>query len=235
MPGQINPALTTEPGYVRLRCDNPPAVIYCLVGDESPHYTNGSFGWEVTGRPKQIGMTTWTGVEPLQYMLPIVLDGFAIWNRRPDRFIEPVQPDVESLLNIAQGSGESQPGLLQIDGLPEVDPRMDWFIENLEFGAALRSRTNFAVGRQAVTLTLRQYLSPRASLVSAPRVPTGDPKGKTAIIKVKAGDTPSTIARRRGCDWKDLRKLNPSIVKRANQKLKGGTPLRVPAVKRKKK
>ena len=51
------------------------------------------------------------------------------------------------------------------------------------------------------------------------------------MYKVKRNDTPAGIAKRRHINWTLLRQLNPKTVKTANQKLKVGSRIRVPAIK----
>jgi LysM domain-containing protein len=232
MPGQLTPPQGVSPGYVRMTCDRPSLDIYCLLGPESPAITNIDGGWEIVQRPKQNGMTIWRGVEPLQGTFTILLDGFATDVRRPNRFLEPMTPLVQELLDVCRGNNNSQPGLLHIWGIPEF-PIIDWVIETMDISTdqsdVIRSDTNFKVARQKISIVVREYSPPR--YVKA-KTPTGSSTDAPATYKVKKNDTPHTIAMRRGCKWTDIRMLNLTIVKKANQKLKVGTQLRVPVAEK---
>jgi hypothetical protein len=74
-----------------------------------------------------------------------------------------------------------------------------------------------------------EYVSPK--FMSTTKRPVGSDKGKTVVINVKTADTAANIAKRRYVKWTVLRDLNPGVVKRANQTIRKGTKLRVPARK----
>jgi hypothetical protein len=209
-------------GHVRITCDDPVVNIVVLLSDEPIRYTAGFGGWEVTQRPRQVGMTSWQGQEPLQLTLGLMFNTFDTPGT--------ISSDVAALRRIARGDDESPPGVCTIEGIP-LGPD-DWIIEGLEFGEALRRADGYAV-RQEVTLTLREYVPP--SYLQLRRKALAGGKGKTKIITTKRGDTPASIARRMHCKWTDLRTLNRKIVKKANQKLKTGTKLRVPVATTKRK
>jgi hypothetical protein len=237
-----------EPGWVKLYCANPYMSMICLLGPDTPKITAGGGGWEVTPRPRQIGMTTWNGVEPYQYQFSILLDGgtlgfkerasldkgYGIHNWKSQ------EPAMRSLMAVWRGDGDSRPGIVVVEGLPDVPVRR-WVIEDLDIADdAERRDSDMDRVRVVVTLTLREYQPPtyKKLMRHALQGPVG-PRGlggKTVVIKVKGGrgwdDTPAKIAKRRGCKWTDIRKLNPSKVKKANQKLKNGTKLRVPVMKK---
>ena len=204
-------------GHVRITCDDPHVEIVALLSDEPIRYTGGFGGWDVTGRPRQTGMTTWSGQEPLQLTLGLMFDA---WDTS-DTIAQPMA----ALRRIARGDDESPPGVLSIEGIP-LGMR-DWVIEGVDFGDALRRADGYAV-RQAVTLTLREYVPP--SYLKLRRRALSGAKGKTKIVTARTGDTPAKIAKRPGvrCVWTDVRTLNQTLVTRANQTLKAGTKLRVP-------
>lgn len=220
-------------GYVRITCSNPWMNLTCLLGPETPRIINSDNGWEIKARPKQVGMTVWNGVEPIQAEFTFLLDGFRtgpdMSQRLDSRFIDPQTPNIERLWAVSRGDGDSQPGLINVEGIPEF-PNIDWLIETIEFqtDGSIRSDDNFKQGRQMVHVVIREYSPPRYASAKAP---TGSPKGKTVTWKVKRSDTPTTIAKRIGCQWTDIRELNKKVVKKANQNLKDGTKIRVPATK----
>jgi hypothetical protein len=204
------------PGCVRLTCDDPTLDVIVLMGEEPPTYTGGFGGWEITPRPRQIGMTTWQGTEPLTLTLSLMLDGL-----RARRSQEPL---LRKLYDVARGDDESPPGVLRIAGIPLIAER--WVIDELALGDAILHPEGGARIRQALTLTLREYVPP--SYLRHYLQASSKDKAKTKTITVKRGDTPTTIARRARCKWTELRELNLGVVTKANQQLKPGSKLRVP-------
>jgi hypothetical protein len=231
MPAEAKPKIPVPAGYVRLTCDAPWLNLTCLIGPESPRIVSGTMGWEIEDHPKQVGMTVWRGVEPLQGELSLMLDGFRTGpdgsQRLADRFLDPQTPNIANLWAVARGDVNVQPGLLAIEGIPEF-PNIDWVIESMEIGDSIRSDTNFKVARSLITMTVREYNPPR---YVSPRSPTGSPKGKTVTWTVKKNDTPTSIAMKIGCQWTDIRELNKKVVKAAKQNLRDGSKIRVPATK----
>jgi LysM domain len=83
--------------------------------------------------------------------------------------------------------------------------------------------------RQTYVLTFVEYVPP--TFVQMRAKARQGAKAKTTLYTVRRGDTPATIARKRRCKWTDLRTLNASVVKKANQNLKDGSRIRVPVLK----
>jgi hypothetical protein len=189
------------PNYVRVTCDDPKLNVVALLGEEPARLTGGFGGWEVSARPRQVGMTTWTGVEPLQLELSLLLDGWASATSQENA--------ISDIVTCARGDDNSPPGIVEL-GDVIVDP-------------ASRERL-----RQALALTLREYVPPEY-LQQRRRAVLGS-KGKTRVVTARQGDTPAKIARRLHCKWTDLRELNSTVVKKANQALKKGAKLRAPVV-----
>jgi hypothetical protein len=202
-------------GHVRLVCDDPHANLVLLLGPEAPQLGAGVGGWEVTNRPRQVGMTTWAGVEPFQLTLGVMLDGLAV--RRN------VERTLRKLVTVARGDEESPPGVLELYGI--AVPADEWVIEGMEFGDPILSGYGNRL-RQPLTLTLREYVPP--SYLRLRRHALQGARRKTKVVTSRRGDTPAKVARRNHCKWTDLRKLNPKLVKKANQHLHTGTKLRVP-------
>jgi hypothetical protein len=75
--------------------------------------------------------------------------------------------------------------------------------------------------RQQVSVTLREYVPRRVPTATQTSRLQGS-KGKTRVVTAKQGDTPAKIARREHCAWTNLRDLNPTLVRKANQALKRG-------------
>ena len=208
--------MAVTPGYVRLRCSDPSLNIVVLLGPEPVTINAGVGGWAVTARPRQVGMTTWEGVEPFQVTLDLMFDGYAAGRSQ--------ETMLSRLLNVARGDDESEPGRLSVEGV--LLPADEWVIESVDYGQPIVDPSSRARLRQPVTLTLREFVEP-AYLTLRRRALKGA-KGKTKVVTAKQGDTPATIARRMKCTFKQIRELNPSLANKANKKLKTGTKLRVP-------
>jgi hypothetical protein len=208
--------MTLRPGYVRVVCDDPQLSLVVLLGPEPVRLTAGVGGWEVTPRPRQVAMTTWAGVEPLQVELGLMFDGWATGKSQ--------ETSLRRLLAVARGDDESPPGVISVEGV--LLPADDWVIEDVSWGDPILSATTLERVRQPVTLTLREYVPPQ--YLQMRRKAIEGSKGKTRVVTVRKGDTPTTIARRQHCTWFALRALNASVISKANQKLKHGTKLRAP-------
>jgi hypothetical protein len=210
------------PGYVALHCDDPALRLVVLLGEDPVRITGGAGGWDVTARPQQVGMTTWNGSEPLQASLALMFDG---WARETGQ-----ERALRRLLTVARGDDESPPGVIEIEGVPLLADR-DWVIEGIDYGDVIVDASSRKRLRQALTLTLREYVPP--TFLQLRRRALSANKAKTAVITAHKGDTPAKIARRQHCKWTDLRTLNPKAVKKANQALTAGIKLRVPVAKAK--
>jgi hypothetical protein len=209
--------MNVRPGYVRLRCDDPPLDAVVLLGPEAVRVTAGFGGWEVTARPRMVGMTTWEGSEPIQVALSLMFDGFA---RRKSQ-----ETVLGNLFAVARGDAESAPGLLTVQGVM-LPPVARWIIESIDYGDPILDPRRMVRLRQPLTLTLREYVPP--TYLSIRRRALQGTKGKTRVVTLRKGDTPAKVAARAGCKWTEVRELNPTLVKKANQALKAGTKLRVP-------
>lgn len=209
----------TPPGYVRLTCGDPALSVVVLLGSEAPKLTAGVGGWEVVGRPRDVGMTLWGGVEPYQLSLPLMFDGWA------DKRVQ--ETPLRRLLRVARGDDESPPGILRVAGIPL--PAARWVVEGIDFGEPIARVKDGARYRQPVTLTLREYVPP--SYLKRRKSPFAT-SPKSLIVKANKGDTFAKIAKRRGIkSWTVLRDLNRKLTPKANAEIKKGTSVRVPATK----
>ena len=229
MPSQAEDLPQPREGRVRVWCNDPEFIIEGWLGEESPRYTGGIGGWEITGRPKQIGMTTWEGVDPVELQFQMVWDGIVHIGRRrrrPRRQDLSVEPNIRDLMNVVRGDGESGPGVIRIEGIPSLIARR-WVITNIEFGDAIRRPEDMHRTRLLMDWTVLEYVPPHFERIRKKGV--GGDRGKTVVINAKASDTPHTIAKRRHCKWTDLRSLNQGVIRAANQNLRRGQKIRVPA------
>jgi hypothetical protein len=210
----------TPPGYVRLRCDDPALNVVVLLGEDGVLLTAGLGGWDVTARPRQVGMTTWSGAEPLQVTLPLIFDGWAR-GRAQDTALA-------RLFSVARGDAESEPGLLRVDGIAgSALPNRRWVIESVEYGTPILDPATMRRLRQPVTLTLREFTPP--TYMHLRKRALAGTKRKTRVVATRRDETPAKLARRCGCKWTDLRSLNPQLIHKANHpEFKAGVKVRVP-------
>jgi LysM domain-containing protein len=198
-----------------------------LLADTPPKITGGGELWDIVDRPRQVSMTVYKGRAPFQVELAVMLDGLAPLVEQGGYSQEPV---IRDLLAAMTGDDEQEPSTWEIQGVPEVNDIPEWVLQNAEPGDhVIRRRTDFSRTRQDYTLTFVEYTPPTYVQIRA-KARQGA-KSKTILYAVKKGDTPASIARKRRCKWTDLRTLNQSVVKRANQNLKDGTRIRVPVLK----
>lgn len=218
------------PGRVRITCDDPELQLEGWLGPDSPRLTGGFGGWNVTGRPRQVGMTTWDGVDPFELSFQLLWDGLlGPMRRRPRRSQYSVEPDLRDLVAVVRGDGESDPGIIGVEGIPSL-PADRWVVKDVQFGDAIRRESDMHRVRLMMDFTLLEFVPPHYEPVS--RKAFGRNKGKTVVINTKDGDTPMRIAKRRHCRWTDLRQLNQDVIKSANQHLHKGTKIRVPVIKK---
>ena len=212
-------------GYVRLICDDPRADVRCLMGADPPKIIAGVGGWEVTARPRQVSMTTWAGVEPFAVDLSLMLDGHAAGRS--------VEGELAQLIAVGRGDGESEPGLLRVQGIAMPAGVDRWVIDGMDLGDTLLSAASGERTRQALTLTLREHVPP--AYLQLRRSATLGTKGKTKTVTTRKGDTPAKVAARVRCTFPALRELNltSGLCAKANQALKVGTKLRVPVARSK--
>jgi hypothetical protein len=204
-------------GHVRLSCPDPPLDVTCLLGPEPVKYTGGFSGWEVVQRPGQTSMTQWSGTEPLQFQLGLMLSTYP----NPDENVTRITAEI---MQVARGDNESPAGIVRVEGIRL--PSDMWVIEGIDFGDPYRDNTGRAY-RQPMVLSMREYIPPTFANL---RKRALDPaKGKTRIVKAKHNDTPAKIAKRFRCKWWELRDRNGMTLRKANQKIAKGTLIRVPA------
>lgn len=207
-------------GYVRIACTDPSFVVLAMLGEEPPTLSGGVGGWDLVGRPRDVAMTVWTGIEPYALSVAVMLDGFA--DRRSQ------EPALRSLLRVARGDRESPPGIVTIEGIPSL-PAREWVIESLDYADPIRRVSDFHRTRQPVTIAFREYVRP--DYLSRPKTPSKTSSKSTIIIAV-AGDTAAKIAKRRKLkSWTILRRLNSDVIRKANQRIPTGTPILVPVTK----
>jgi hypothetical protein len=217
-------------GRVRITCGDPDFRLDGWLGPDSPKYTGGFGGWNVTPRPRQIGMVTYDGQDPLTLEFQMLWDGIIGIHsrRRPRRNEVSIEPHIRELMAVVRGDGESDPGIVRIEGIPHLIAKR-WVITNVDFGDAIRRTSDMHRVRLLLTFTMLEYVPPHFKTLK--KGAFGKSKGKTVTHTVKKGETPHSIAKRQHCSWTDIRRLNQKVVRKANQNLRDGIKIRVPARK----
>jgi hypothetical protein len=211
----------TASGWIHLHCYNPAMNLHTQLGPELPQITGGFGGWEVTERPRAVGMTTWTGVPPFELSLNILLYTSADLSESVG-----VEAKIRGLIDVARGTEDHTPGIVRIDGIPGL-PADRWVITNIDWGDAVRGREEMHRIRQLATLTLLEYQPPHYERLRGRSLKR--PRAKTVGYTVKHGDTPVKIAKRHHCKWTDIRAVNKrGVIKSANQNLRDGMRINVP-------
>lgn len=205
----------SESAYVRITCDDPPADIAALLGEERPDISSGYGGWEEVARPRRKTVTTWAGMPARRLQVSIILDNWIASTS--------IERTIRQLERLALPREGGQPPVVRVDAkggaLPWQSRR--WVIDAISWGDALMN-SNGNRTRQAAVVTFLEYVSD--DLIE--RVPpakkrrntkkrkegTGSKKGaKEKRYTVKRGDSLSKIAARKLGDarrWRELAKLN---------------------------
>jgi LysM repeat protein len=167
-------------------------------GDGSPIITDGYGGWQVTARPKEVGLTEWIGRNPMQIELPFMID-----NWMDDDDDDPgvqTESEIRKLEKMCGLGGHQMPPIVTINGhgvIPHDDDSApgyhNWVVENIQWDRSMEFRSGYSGRRIRAggTITLRQYIV--ASDVLARLGPKS--RARPAIVYyVKKDDTLSKIA-----------------------------------------
>jgi LysM domain len=224
-------------------------------GQGPPVVSDGYGGWEVTGRPRDIGLTEWKGRNPMAIQIPFMIDNYIESVRRdPDSWDNHAGPgvlveqQVTSLERLCGIGGSDVPPTFKLfsDGViphdHETYPSGQWVVENVDWDADLEIRNT--VGnrvRCGGTLTIRQFIKPhvygrygiggRRRRRVAKKGAAGYYQGRTYITK--KGDTLPKIAKRKdvygdATKWRKIARKNN--IRDPHKKLKTGTRLGIPFV-----
>lgn len=221
--------MTVQP-VVTLRRLRPWHSITIPLADGTPVTTGGNGGWELVGRPKRTALTDWIGHEPLRQVIPCVFDGH--------QTARSVEPDLMRLgvLYVRQPDRD-RPSVVKIAG-PLGSP-LDWVIESIEWGDAIRRSADGQRTRQFFTLNMLQYVAAdvvtrRATTAAgraAERLPTSSNATRTVTVASRAGSTPESLlvvaARELGdaTRWREIADLNGLTYP---GQAKAGQALRIP-------
>lgn len=213
--------------HITFTTASPRLSVRCVPGDGAPTVTDGYGNIETITRPLRRGLTRWTGSNPMQLSIPIIIDGF-----RHGHVIEPAIADLETMA----GAGGDAPLHVSISGpgklIPHAD-EWDWYISAIAWGDAVSNSEGRRV-RISATITATAIIEAKSEKSIAKRGGGGHKHPTT--YRVKAHDTLKSIARKVLKDvsrWVEIKKLNgitdPRVVGKPGKK-KGaiGTVLKMP-------
>ena len=147
---------TKEGHFVTFTADGIGAV-RVLKGDGSPKPMGGYGGWEVVSRPHRVGLTQWSGSDPLRLAIPVIFEG---WTDRSGQEVR-----ISRLSRMALPQGDDEPPVVTVEGvgIPNLGPKR-WVIESLEWGDNVIWDNESGSGslvrlRQDCTVNLLQYVA----------------------------------------------------------------------------
>lgn len=213
--------------FISFTSKGPRLVVSAFPGEGAPTVTDGYGTIETVTRPLRRGLTRWTGSNPMQLSIPVLLDGY-----REGRSVE---PQITNLERMAAVNGD-EPLDVTIDCTGDLVPHHDehtWLITAIDFGEAVLNSRGYRL-RQALTIQVTAKVDAKSEKSVARR--NKGPKQHARSYRVKKGDTLRSIARKVLGDpdrWVDIRRLNnisdPRIVGKAGRKPGAiGTILKMP-------
>lgn len=222
---------------VELKAENrTDLLIQVRLGDGDVKVSGGVGGWDAVGRPLRTPMTVWKGIaSPLTMTLPLLFDGFGEGASGTS-----VEADIAKLeamggLDLSKNApADPEPPLLVVEGSIPHDasrePDNRWVIatDGLEWGSAIKRRSDGHRVRQSVlvTLWLFQEDDRLESIASG--------KAKPSYETVKSTKKLNTYEKLAAHHLKNkafggrLARLNGQSTSAATKKLKEGTKVRLP-------
>jgi LysM repeat protein len=196
-----------------------------LKGETPPKLTDGFGGWDVTQRPKQVALSTWSGVNPFRLAIPVVFEG---WGEGAGQEIR-----IHKLERMALPVGRGEPAVVTLEGsgLPNRGVKR-WVIESLEWGDDViwdfGDDGSMVRMRQDCTINLLQYVDD--DRVAFSKLPNAQPGGGTwpKHYVWKRGDTLQRVAARFYHNSKRWKKIATANNVRDPKNIKIGRILKVP-------
>jgi len=136
----------------------PKLSVTCLMGADPPKPTGGYGGWEIVPRPRRVALTQWTGREPLQMEVPIVLDG---WKQN-----DSVEYDCTKLERMALPYVKEPPAVKLVGtAVPHND--LDWIIQDIQWGDAMKMTNGDRARQEAVLIVISKIDIDKVRLTAA--------------------------------------------------------------------
>jgi LysM domain len=189
------------------------------LGDGAPTPTAGIGGWDKVSRADRVSISDWTGVDPIELDIPVLLDGLA-----EDRS---VQAELDILVSLGLTADRTEPPPFTVTG-PIPFSGTEFVLMSLDWGDNERNSSGVLI-RQALTLHLMEHIEPDSI---APKTQAAKAKGsKTRVYVVKGKkETLQSIAKSQLGDArraKEIGKLNG--IRDTLEKLQPGQKIRLPA------
>jgi hypothetical protein len=212
-------------------------VFEAYFGDGSPTVTDGYGGWQVTARPKDVGIVEWIGRNPMQIEIPFLIDN---WlddpSDNPGIETERQVSNLESLCGIG-GHAMPPPCLVHGNGVIPHDEAIAkganrWVVENVSWDREREFRSPKSQRRIQCggTITIRQYIVSTDFLAQFSKYQRAGSKKPHKPYLVKKGDTLHKIAAKVYGDarkWKKIAEAN-NIRDSRSLKAKVGKRIRIP-------
>ena len=205
--------------FVTITCRSPRLSVRALMDEDAPTISAGYGGFEETQRPGRRSLVTWNGAAAYRMTLALVLEG---WPHTS------VQAPCSALERMASMVAAFQaPPKIRVSGSAVPKAGLDWRIDELAWGEALRTSAGMLV-RQRVALTLVQAVDEgtgvRVSTAATRRlsgrsVMLAAPGGAVALQRLAARELGA--AKR----WKEIARINAI---RDPKKVRAGALLRLP-------
>ncbi len=164
------------------------------MGDGPATPTAGLAGYETVSRVRRKAMTAFSGLEPFQQDVPVMLDGF-----REDRSIE---RQLERLEEFGGSTRFHAYGPIHREGDVYV------FGDEPEYGDAIRAEDGTLV-RQRLTLKLMEFVAADIAGRRVGRGRTDVGPGRPVAYTTVAGDTAGKIAHKLYHDWTRWKEFGP--------------------------
>lgn len=198
-----------QPGQVLLQAWRDRSLRVILQLGDGPPVPQLDPGWEVIPRARRVGLTEWTGRDPVRVAFPAMIDGL---ERNESSQVERACRTLEKLAG--HRGGNTAPPRLMVDALGAIPhdftnaSHLKWVIEQIEWGDALRNRRGRRV-RQLVDLVLLQDVEDEDEI----RMPVVRKRQKTGghgagFTTARQGESLRDVAKRTGVKLAELKRLN---------------------------
>jgi hypothetical protein len=222
-------------------------------GQGPPIVTDGYGGWEVSGRPRDIGLTEWKGRNPMAIRIPFMVDNWFESIQQDPQLQNPgpgvrVEQQITQLERLCGIGGSDVPPTFKVfsDGVIPHDyntfPNGQWVIENVDWNEDVEIRNAYGNRvRCGGSVVIRQFIKPQVFGRLGAKVAK---QGRKKVVKkgaagyyqgrtyiTKQGDTLPKIAKRKdvygdSTKWRKIAQKNN--IRDPHKKLKTGTRLGIP-------
>jgi len=193
--------------------------------------TEGYGGWQITQRPRDVGITEWAGRNPMAVEIPFIIDNYL--DDPDDNPGIDTEDEVSNLEKLCGLGTHNQPPVCMVNGhgvIPhdyKIYSGHKWIIENLTWDrdVELRSGSSGRRLRCGGTILIRQFITANDILSRlGPKSRARKPK----IYVVKKGDTLEKIAKKMYGDATKWKRIGDANKLRDKRSLTIGKHLKIP-------